>query len=353
VDGYLLSKVRVRLHVSRRLLGLDCAAEQRKRTHLDVFGRLLSELEHELPRLAGQHRADGGPPEGCALLVESILGQGRARLQRHQQLDASDFRDDAVLRWAAKEAVGAKALGRAKLLLWLESADRAAVAGLELEESGRLRLARQRRRLASLEGGERAGLALDMCRSIGLVVRDTAERNELGETPLLAAAALGERWAQRRPLNDAHALCTAIPPSERRVPSIPQSERRVPAPTALPPALPAWEQPALHQDVPQPTVTPPRAGRGTSSCWSSPGQTPSPRSRAPAAGRPTSRRRPGTGRPWRRSPASAPTPPRLAWPGPSPRRLTARTGGDVTLDNSDGWGRDAGAQTGALHGPGA
>ncbi len=198
MDNYVVSKVSVRLHVSRRLLGLEGAAEQKKRLHLDMFERLLGELEHELPLLAAQHHADGGVqlPPGCSHLVERILGQCLARLRQHQQVSASNFWDDAVLRRMAKEAMDAKALGKAKLRLWLETPDREAVAEIELEEAGRLWLARQQRRLASLGGVERAGVALEMCRSIGLVLRDTDERNELGETPLLAAAALGERWAQ-------------------------------------------------------------------------------------------------------------------------------------------------------------
>ncbi len=95
-----------------------------------------------------------------------------AHLKQHQQADAGEFGGDAAFRWAVREALDAKDLGKAKLRLWLESANRAAVAGMGLEEAGRLWAAHQQHLLASLGGEERVGLALEMCRSIGLFRRE-------------------------------------------------------------------------------------------------------------------------------------------------------------------------------------
>ncbi len=52
----------------------------------------------------------------------------------------------------------------------------------------------QQRRLTVLEeGGGRVAAALGLCRSTGLVRREIEVHNNVGETPLMRAAADGER----------------------------------------------------------------------------------------------------------------------------------------------------------------
>jgi hypothetical protein len=87
-------------------------------------------------------------------------------------------------------------MGKTKFLLWLRGTESAGSINTykHLKACHREWNLKQQCRLAELEGRDaRAALALELCRSTGLVRREMEERNNFGETPLMRAAADGER----------------------------------------------------------------------------------------------------------------------------------------------------------------
>jgi hypothetical protein len=92
------------------------------------------------------------------------------------------------------ESLETKDMGHYKFLLWLQGKDSTHfLSSRNLKECHRQWNVLQQRKLALLEGEEQAKLALELCRSKGLIRATIEECNNFGETPFLAAAATGER----------------------------------------------------------------------------------------------------------------------------------------------------------------
>ena len=198
---------------ARSLLELE---EAEKRMHVAAFRYLIDELEKELRELAAGEEAEerkktdnglsgsfSATPAGKKIeregtveaLCDGIVEDCRAILTRHEELPAEDFLDDGVYRYLVAESLETKDMGRYKFLLWLRGSEDAGKINVwkSLKECHREWNLLQQRRLAAAQGDERAALALDLCRSTGLVRREIEERNNFGQTPLMSAAADIER----------------------------------------------------------------------------------------------------------------------------------------------------------------
>jgi hypothetical protein len=209
--------VHVRVNANLKARSLTELEEAKKTMHVAAFRYLMGELDKELGELAAgeeaqeRKKADANTGRFCGTdfdgneidregtleaLCEGIMEDCRAILTKHEGLPAADFLDDGVYRYLVAEALETKDMGKIKFLLWLHGTEQAGRinAFKHLKACHREWNLMQQRRLAKLEEGEvRAAAALGLCRSTGLVRREIEERNNFGETPLMRAAADGER----------------------------------------------------------------------------------------------------------------------------------------------------------------
>ncbi len=209
----------VRVNANLKARSLTELEEAKKTMHVAAFRYLLGELGKDLGELAAGEKAQekkkaetgiandhyGGTDfEGKKIsrggtleaLCEGIMEDCHAILTKHEGLSAADFLDDGVYRYLVAEALETKEMGKIKFLLWLHGTEAAGWinAFKHLKECHREWNLMQQRKLAEIEEGEgRAAAALSLCRSTGLVRREIGERNNFGETPLMRAAADGER----------------------------------------------------------------------------------------------------------------------------------------------------------------
>ena len=212
-----LTQVHVRVNANLKARSPTELEEAKKTMHVASFRYLMGELDKELGELAAGEEAQerkkadtytGGfsvtdfegneiEREGTVeALCEGIMEDCRAILTKHEGLPAADFLDDGVYRYLVAEALETKDMGKIKFLLWLHGTEEAGMINVSkhLKACHREWNLMQQRRLAELEGGEvRSTAALGLCRSMGLVRREIEERNNFGETPLMRAAADGER----------------------------------------------------------------------------------------------------------------------------------------------------------------
>ncbi len=125
-------------------------------------------------------------------MINKILDQCRGHMKTQCESTPQGYTDDYILRWLIKQMMDVMEMGRGKFTHWMEaeSVESLDMGLLEWQrEWGKLK----RKQLAIATGEERAKVALALCRSFGLLRSDVTERNDLGETPLLAAVACGER----------------------------------------------------------------------------------------------------------------------------------------------------------------
>ncbi len=193
--------VPVRINANLKTLTVEEICAQKKTTHLASFDFLVDELIRDLHEQAesaeARTRAAADPHADQVSrfqLVERIVAQCYDVRQRHAGLDAAQYLDDDAYRTLVTEALASKEMGKDKFALWLQGADPARfLLDHALRTCQRRRNMLRERQLATLEGDERVALALELCRSKGLVQEAIGEQDSYGEVPLLTAAANGER----------------------------------------------------------------------------------------------------------------------------------------------------------------
>ena len=201
----LVAKFRIRLNVNLKSRTCEELVAQKKQMHISSFEYLLDELAQELAELVASpdaaSRALRDPLTRVAnagQLRSRIMEQCREVLRQHQAVPAELYLDDCMYRSLVAESLEVKEMGKYKFDLWLRGLE----PGLFVQRKG-LRMCHrewnlmQELQLASLRGGERAALALELCRSKGLLRHTIDERNGFGEAPLLTAAANGDRYTSK------------------------------------------------------------------------------------------------------------------------------------------------------------
>jgi hypothetical protein len=202
VAGMVVSKVRVNVHlnVKNRLQHLENACQRKRRMHFVQFEYLVKELEQQLLLMAQNFKLhDTDSPalgERCLHLVDIILRQCHAQVEKYQT-DANDLADHCKFRSMVMESLGVLDMGREKMSLWLHwqssQSQANAIADIGLLQASRQWNLLQKKELACVRGQELEEVALNRCKLRGLVKYDIEERNEIGETPFLFAAASGHR----------------------------------------------------------------------------------------------------------------------------------------------------------------
>jgi hypothetical protein len=193
--------VPVRINANLKTLTVEEICAQKKTAHLAAFDFLVDELARDLGDLAEGAAAEAraaADPHAAAVsrfqLAGRIVAQCREVRERHAGLGAEEYLDDDAYRTLVAEALAAKEMGKDKFALWLHGTEPARwLLDRGLRACQREWNVLRERRLATLEGEGLAALALELCRSKGLVRNGTGERDSYGEVPLLTAAANGER----------------------------------------------------------------------------------------------------------------------------------------------------------------
>mmetsp|Transcript_42079 Transcript_42079/g.87924 ORF Transcript_42079/g.87924 Transcript_42079/m.87924 type:complete len:657 (-) Transcript_42079:439-2409(-) len=213
----VVGRLRLRLNANLKARNLSELEGQKKQMHLASFKYLLDELERQLVEMASgpeaKRKSDLYDPYTKAdfgttsvQYAAKIVKQTREVLA-HEHLPAVDFVDDDVYRSLVAESLEVRDMGKEKFFLWMRGPHNNWAIDLKdrsLKACHREWNMYQEGQLSNVDGDERASLALEICKSKGLLRKDVNERNTFGETPILAAAADGERalhiellgWAQ-------------------------------------------------------------------------------------------------------------------------------------------------------------
>jgi hypothetical protein len=198
----ILNKVQVRLNTNLKAWSLQQLVDQKRRMHLASFEYLLDELDKELREQARglEARAREETDQKAHVyrasdLCDAIMAQCRLILAAHESCTADEFHDDDLYRSLVSESLDAKEMGKNKFRLWLYGSEFAFYLGPKpLNGCNRQWHLLQETRLASAADNDAgAELALALCKGNGLLMRSVHERSIFDETPLLSAAANGER----------------------------------------------------------------------------------------------------------------------------------------------------------------
>ena len=161
---------------------------RKRQLHLKAFEGLLGQLRRDMLHEAAERAAPDMSKAREA--IDQVIKDVTEVLQRHRGTDEDKYTSASDFRGLNEDMVDACTFGLSKFLLWLEGgSDAAACLNWNLRTCHRLLIALRRRRLASIEGYERAKACADLCRLMGLARRHVTELNEVGESLLMQAAA--------------------------------------------------------------------------------------------------------------------------------------------------------------------
>jgi ankyrin repeat protein len=198
----------VRVSVNLKAERLEQLEEKKKSIHLTGFEFRVNEVRQSLQRLVEEGGADArlkqdSDSKGVIWKkVHSVKGyvdvqvdKVGAVLLRHRERSAADYSDDDIYRKLVSESLEAARMAESALLWWLRDKKRNVhvIEDVPLFLCQRyfesfLMLECRRRREA---GVHRRAAVVELCRSRNLLRVDASERDENGETPLIALAARG------------------------------------------------------------------------------------------------------------------------------------------------------------------
>jgi hypothetical protein len=204
----VVGRLRLRLNANLKARNLSELEGQKKQMHLSSFKYLLDELERQLVEMASgpeaKRKSDLYDPYTKAdfgttgvQYAAKIVEQTREVLLAHEQLPAADFVDDDIYRSLVAESLEVRDMGKEKFFLWMRGPLNNWAIDLKnrsLKACHREWNMYQEGQLLNVDRDEKASMALEICKSKGLLRKDVNERNTFGESPILAAAADGERY---------------------------------------------------------------------------------------------------------------------------------------------------------------
>jgi hypothetical protein len=188
--------VRVNINLGARTI--DEALDQKKRRHLASFDHLIAETERKLDRIAEEYGPRGLIPDGCfahfqVTLIHKIMHKVRNVRNDHDSKMAERYTDDGAYRGLVTEMLDTVSMAISTLRLFQEDESQVFndILELSLRDAHRNLISYLERSMVGLKGEEGRLTALRLCKLRGLVRESIDEKNEAGESPLLAAAAEG------------------------------------------------------------------------------------------------------------------------------------------------------------------
>jgi ankyrin repeat protein len=197
----------VRVSVNLKAERLEQLEEKKKSIHLTGFEFRVNEVRQRLQRLAKEGGAEARLKDEKDLYsnlwkkahsvegyVEAQVKKVEAVLLRHRERAAADYSNDDIHRKLVSESLEVVRMAESALLWWLRDKGRTI---LQTEEYSLLDCQRCFESFLMLEcrrsgdASARRAAVVELCRSRHLLRVDASERDENGETPLIALAARG------------------------------------------------------------------------------------------------------------------------------------------------------------------
>ena len=215
----LLELIPVKVNANLKAKTVDELMAQKRDMHIAAFSHHIELLNRRLCKIAKKRKAeerlrrdtslDASKNHTAGGFIDRIVDQCREVLSRHKAVNNQDFNNDDLFRSLVFEMIEVQSMAISKLKEWLENED----SYLRFRWNAPLRSVHRRwtvflddRRMASDATAEsKLKDSIRICRAMGLIGRSVDEKNELGETRIMCAAAEGKRGRLLRLLVDARA----------------------------------------------------------------------------------------------------------------------------------------------------
>jgi hypothetical protein len=204
IQGGLVTVLSVRVNINIKTETVEELLAKKKSMHVAAMRAMIDDLENYLKRVSETHafkeraRTDASICHlGASKIVDDILHECRAVLQRHEQRPALDFVDDNVHRCLVMQLLDCKSWAQEKLQLWLEDKaeyweGRYGIKKETLVNSHRMWLALQRRTIARAASQSLAAKACTtFLQSQKLITQNVSEETFDNETIVQLAGASG------------------------------------------------------------------------------------------------------------------------------------------------------------------
>ncbi len=200
-DCGVIRMIPIKVNTNIKTRTLEEQLEMKKEMHVTAFRHHIDEIEVELNKrivtqnAADRLQADKSADENHTLkgFVARIVEQCKDVLSRHRAKNHEDYINDAVYRNLVLEMIDVKSMAIAKFDEWLQNDS-----FIRFRWNGTLRGVYRlwtahldQKRLAYEPGPQRQAATIELCKACGWIVESVDEKNELGETRLMCAAAEG------------------------------------------------------------------------------------------------------------------------------------------------------------------
>ena len=193
----------VRVNVNQLALTCEKIVSQKKELHIQSFEYAVQALRQQLmseeKRFAARFSQDSSSlacknekVDSLERLADGIMEECHQVLEKHREYNPEAVLDDDLFRCLVHEMLSAVRMGRSKLDLYLEDRSRYLflVKDMPIRSAHRERIASLYKHLETMEPCEdRLKISLTLCKAEGLLKESVMEKNELGETKIIEAAA--------------------------------------------------------------------------------------------------------------------------------------------------------------------
>ena len=220
-DGIVIV-IPVRVNANLKTMTVDEYMEQQKSMHISSFRYVIEEIKQQVlseeTKIEAKRRVEKDPtagPNSVKAFLDDIITQCNNVYQCHQAVNPADYIDEKKFRKLVLDMVDVRKMAMSKLQEWFENTASSFILyriGAKLRTVHRRRITFLAQQLASesLESSRRVKLALLLSTAKALIINSIDEKNDLGETVLMAAAAEGRTDGDLKLLVEAKAEPLAI-----------------------------------------------------------------------------------------------------------------------------------------------
>mmetsp|Transcript_89171 Transcript_89171/g.238053 ORF Transcript_89171/g.238053 Transcript_89171/m.238053 type:complete len:1095 (+) Transcript_89171:694-3978(+) len=199
----------VRVNSNLKTMTVEELVGMKKSMHLTTFKYLIEEVDVSLRERADKLQAFlrlASDPSSdkhitVPIFLDCIVRQCRDVLSRHEALGPESYANDELYRTLVLEMEDVKFMAMSKLEEWIENKKGSFIS---FRMNAQLRTVQRRwilflsQKMETLPKGnqDKKKIALQLCKVMGLIAESVSEKNELGETRLMAASAEGRSSKQ-------------------------------------------------------------------------------------------------------------------------------------------------------------
>ena len=192
----------VKVNANLKTTTVEELISRKKTLHLAAFKYRIHEIRGELEAKAREHDAMNRMEKDSSRnnhtvdgFVTKIVDQCKVVFAMHEAKSNQDYRDDGTYRRMLTEMAEVKVMALSKLQEWIENVGSSFIASrydAQLRTVHRIWIEFLEKKLEACPGDEeRRSVVLQLCKTKGFVPRTVHDRNEIGETVLMVAAAEG------------------------------------------------------------------------------------------------------------------------------------------------------------------